>query len=205
MNKSRLEAFSDSLFAVAMTIMVLEMQAPTGVSLKSLVPVLPVLLSYVLSFLYVAVYWVNHHLLLAATCRINNKVLWANIGFLFWITLIPFFTSWVDENHVSPWPVVMYGMILMVSLISYRILEIVLYKTDHENRLIRKYLKEGRREKVSLVLYIVSILMSVVHPYISFVMYFVIAFLWVIPNRDLSRAIGTESACRTSSKQSSDD
>jgi uncharacterized membrane protein len=195
MKKSRLEAFSDGLFAVAMTIMVLAMDAPSDVTFKSAVPVLPVLLSYVLSFIYIAIFWINHHQLVAATRKINSKVLWANLFFLFWITLIPFATSWVDENHISPLPVATYGVVLLMCAASYRLLERVLFKSHDANALIVQILRDGWREKLSMVLYVLAIGLAYVHPFISLGIYVAVACLWFIPNRQLEKVLSEKDVC----------
>lgn len=198
MKKSRLEAFSDALFAIAMTIMVLGLSAPSDVTFKSLIPLLPAFLSYILSFIYIAIYWINHHHLVAATKKINTKVLWANINFLFWITLIPFFTSWVDKNHISPLPVAVYGFVLLMCIVSYRILELVLFKTHDANSLIVQILRNGWKEKLSIGIYVLALGMAFVHPFISMGLYIGVAALWIIPSRRLERALSQQDVCNLS-------
>ncbi len=187
MNKSRLEAFSDGLFAVVITIMVLELEAPSGVTLRSLGPLIPIFLSYLLSFVFGAIFWVNHHHLLAATQRVNTTVLWANLNFLFWLSLIPFFTAWVDENHVSAVPVAAYGAVLFAVFASYRILELVLFRAHDANAPVVKILRPGRREKFTLLTILLGIALSFAHPFISLAMYIAVAFVWVQPDKRLEK------------------
>ena len=194
MKKSRLEAFSDGLFAVAITIMVLALTAPRGVTLSALAALVPVFLSYVLSFIYIAIFWINHHHLLAATRLIDSAVLWGNLHFLFWVSLIPFFTSWVDENHISPVPVAAYGVVLMMCFVSYRMLEVFLWRAHDENAVIGQMLRPGRREKISIAAFLVAILMSSVHPFISLAAYIVIAAFWVRPHPHLAKVLADEDA-----------
>lgn len=195
MNKSRLEAFSDGLFAVVITIMVLELDAPSDVTLASLVPLIPVFLSYVLSFIYGSIFWINHHHLLAATRRINSAVLWANLNFLFWLSLIPFFTSWVDENHISPVPVAAYGVSLFMVVASYRILELVLFKVHDADALLVRILRPGRREKVSMIAFLVAIPLAFVHSFVSLGIYVFVAAIWFMPERALEHALARYDIC----------
>lgn len=195
MNKSRLEAFSDGLFAVVITIMVLELDAPSDVTLSSLVPLIPIFLSYVLSFIYGSIFWINHHHLLAATRRVSSGVLWANLNFLFWLSLIPFFTSWVDENHVSSIPVAAYGLSLFMVVASYRILEQVLFKIHDSDALLVRILRPGRREKLSMWAFLVAIPLAFVHPFVSLGIYIFIAAIWFMPERALERALARRYIC----------
>lgn len=195
MNKSRLEAFSDGLFAVVITIMVLELDAPSDVTLSSLVPLIPIFLSYVLSFIYGSIFWINHHHLLAATRRVSSGVLWANLNFLFWLSLIPFFTSWVDENHVSSIPVAAYGLSLFMVVVSYRILELVLFKIHDADALLVRILRPGRREKLSMWAFLVAIPLAFVHPFVSLGIYIFIAAIWFMPERALERALARRDIC----------
>ncbi len=189
MKKTRLEAFSDGLFSVVITIMVLELVAPDGVSLQSLGPQIPIFLSYVLSFLYVAISWVNHHHLLMATKRINTHVLWANLGFLFFVSLIPFFTSWVDENHVSSVPVAAYGMSLFMVIVSYRVLELVLFRLHDASAPIVRVLRPGRREKISMAVMLAGVAVAFVQPFVALAIYIAVAVIWIRPERGLEKAL----------------
>lgn len=195
MNKSRLEAFSDGLFAVVITIMVLELDAPSDVTLSSLVPLIPIFLSYILSFIYGSIFWINHHHLLAATRRVSSGVLWANLNFLFWLSLIPFFTSWVDENHVSSIPVAAYGLSLFMVVVSYRILELVLFKIHDADALLVRILRPGRREKLSMWAFLGAVPLAFVHPFVSLGIYIFIAAIWFMPERALERALARRDIC----------
>lgn len=187
MNKSRLEAFSDGLFAVAITIMVLALDVPHSVTLGALWRLTPLFLSYVLSYVYIAVFWINHHQLLAAARRINSAILWGNLFFLFWVSLIPFFTAWVDENHAAPVPVAAYGVVLMMCFIAYRLLEVLLIRAHDSGAAIVRALRPGRRENPTIIAFIVAILMSAVHPYIALAVYIMIAVVWLRPHPRLAR------------------
>ena len=178
MNKGRLEAFSDGFFAVIITIMVLELQAPHGVTVRALAPLVPIFLSYVLSFVYGAIFWVKHHHLLAISNKINNWVLWANMNFLFWMSLVPFFTAWVDENHVAPVPVAAYGASLFMVVMSYRLLEIALMRAHGAAAAVRRVLGRGVREKVSMAILACGAAVAFVHPMISMGVYIVVALVW---------------------------
>ncbi len=195
MDKARLEAFSDGVFAIIITVMVLALDAPDGTDVAALSARVSILLTYVLSFLYVSIFWINHHLLLSATRRISTAVLWGNINFLFWISLVPFFTAWVDEHHSEVVPVMAYGIIFLMCVISFRILQRLLFRTHDADAPIVRLLRSGRRAKISSVAFIVAILMSAVHPYISLGIYVAIAGLWVVPNRQLVRAVGDGDVC----------
>lgn len=189
MKKGRLEAFSDGVLAIVITIMVLEMKAPEETTLNALLPVLPVFLSYVLSFIYVAIYWINHHHLFQATERISTAVLWANTHLLFWLSLIPFVTSWLGENHLEPVPVAFYGGVLFMSALAYRLLERTLIRSHDTSWAFAKILRYGRKEQVSPVIYLLAIPMAFVHISISIVCYVIVAIIWVIPGRKLEQGI----------------
>lgn len=199
MNKSRLAAFSDGLFAVIITIMVLELNAPRGVCASALVPLIPIFLSYALSFVYVAMFWINHHHLLAVTRRVNTPVLWGNLNFLFWLSLIPFFTSWIDENHVSPVPVAAYGMAMLMVVISYRTLELLLFRTHDADAPIVRILRSGRREYWSMAAFVAAIGLAFAHPFISLGIYIAVAVMWIRPHRELDKIVEKRDICTVSS------
>lgn len=189
MKKGRLEAFSDGVLAIILTIMVLEMKAPEDTAFNALMPVLPVFLSYVLSFIYVAIYWINHHHLFQATSTISTGVLWANMHLLFWLSLIPFVTSWLGENHLEPIPVAFYGGVLFMSAVAFRLLERTLIGSHDSQAPIVRTLDNGRKEWASIVVYLVSIPMAFVHIAISICCYVIMAAVWVIPAKRLEKAV----------------
>lgn len=194
MNKGRLEAFSDGVLAIIITIMVLEMKAPDATALSSLLPVLPVFLSYVLSFAYVAIYWINHHNLLQATRQISTGVLWANLHLLFWLSLVPFVTSWLGENHLEPVPVAFYGGVLLLSAVAFRILERTLIRSHDPGADIVRILNNGKKEQISMLIYLFGIPMAFVHIAFSIVSYALVAILWVLPGKRLEKAVEKENA-----------
>lgn len=189
MNKTRVEIFSDGILAIIITIMVLELKAPENTELSSLIPVIPVFLSYVLSFIYLAIYWMNHHLLFQATEKVSTAVLWANMHLLFWLSLIPFTTSWMGENHLEPVPVAIYGGVLFMSAVAFRMLEVTLIKTHNKTAPITQHISRGHKEIASIVLYLTGILMSFVHIAVPVVCYVLVALLWIIPSRKLENSI----------------
>ncbi len=196
MNKERLEAFSDGLFSVVITIMVLELVAPVGqTTLGALRELLPIFLSYVLSFVYGAIFWINHHHLLAVTRRVNGGILWANLNFLFWLSLMPFFTNWVDTNHAAPVPVAAYGVSLLMVVASYRLLEHILFRVHRANALIVTTLRPGRREKISIVAFLVAICLAFVYPFVSMGIYIAVAIIWFFPEPGFEDALANKDIC----------
>lgn len=189
MKKGRLEAFSDGVLAIIITIMVLEMKAPEDTSIQSLLPIIPVFLSYVLSFMYLAIYWINHHHLFQATQQVNASVLWANMHLLFWLSLIPFTTSWMGENHIESIPVAFYGGVLFMSAIAYRILEITLIRSHDKKMPIVGVVSRGWKEKLSTIIYFIAIPMAFLYIPASIFCYASIALLWIIPSRKLEKAV----------------
>jgi len=188
MNKTRLEAFSDAVIAIALTIMVLELKIPHGADLAALQPLVPTFLAYVLSFVYLAIYWNNHHHLLQATKAINGKVLWANMFLLFWLSLIPFATGWMGENHFEALPTAVYGVVLMCCAISYSLLQFKITKHSHnENELLQQALGSDWKGKISILCYILAIPLAFVQQYISHALYVFVAIMWFIPDRRIER------------------
>ena len=183
MGKGRLEAFSDGVIAVIITIMVLEMKAPHGADLESLVPVLPVFLTYVLSFVYVGIYWNNHHHLMHAVQHVNGSILWANLHLLFWLSLVPFVTGWMDENHFQPVPVAAYGFVLLAAGVAYYFLAQCLRAIHGRDSQIAHSLGRDVKGLVSIVIYAIAIGLAFVQPWISCVLYVVVAAMWFIPDR----------------------
>jgi uncharacterized membrane protein len=191
MNKTRLEAFSDAVIAIIMTIMVLELKVPHGTDLESLRPLVPVFLSYVLSFVYLGIYWNNHHHMLQATRKINGKVLWANLNLLFWLSLLPFATGWMGENHFAPIPTAGYGVVLLLAAISYTILQSKIVKhSNGENELLAAAIGSDLKGKVSLICYALAIPLAFVNIWISNVLYVFVAAIWFIPDRRIERKVG---------------
>ncbi len=189
MKKGRLEAFSDGVFAVIITIMVLEMKAPQGVDLRALVPVLPVFLSYVLSFTYVGIYWNNHHHLLQAAEHVNGRILWANLNLLFWLSLTPFTTAWMGENHFAPIPVAVYGVVLLLAGMAYYVLTRCLIASHGRDSMLAKSIGRDWKGTVSVLVYAVAIPVSFVRPWIACACYVAVALMWLSPDPRIERAV----------------
>ena len=183
MKKGRLEAFSDAVIAILMTIMVLELKIPHGADLESVRPLLPVFLTYVLSFIYVGIYWNNHHHMFQATERINGKILWANMHLLFWLSLIPFTTGWMGENHFAPLPTAVYGVVLLLAAVSYTILQTLIIAYQGEHSKLEEAVGKDSKGKLSMLLYIVAIPMAFVNQWISDGIYVLVALIWLVPDR----------------------
>ena len=190
MTKSRLEAFSDGVVAIIITIMVLEMRAPHGINLEALRPLLPIFFSYVLSFIYVGIYWSNHHHLLQVVRQVDGPILWANLHLLFWLSLIPFVTAWMGENHFAAWPVALYGMDLLCAAIAYFILTRALLRIHGPKSELAIALGADFKGKISLVIYLVAIPLAFVHPLLAGSLYVLVAIMWLVPDRRIERTIG---------------
>lgn len=182
MSKGRLEAFSDGVLAIIITIMVLELRIPEGETFADLKPILFKFLSYIFSFLYVGIYWNNHHHLFQATKRVNGKILWANLHLLFWLSILPFATSWMGENNFTKNPVALYGFVLLMCAIAFNILEKLCIDIEGKDSVIAKALKSTLKEKLSLVFYVFGILLSFFYPFIAVVLYYFSAFMWIVPD-----------------------
>ncbi len=189
MSKGRLEAFSDGVLAVIITIMVLEMKSPHGTSLADLKPVVPIFLSYLLSFVYIGIYWNNHHHLLHATQHVNGATMWANLHLLFWLSLIPFTTAWIGENHFDSWPVAIYGFILLMAGVAYFILTKTLIRLHGERSTLADAIGSDRKGKISIVLYAIAIPLAFVQPWIASVFYIAVAIMWLVPDRRIEGKI----------------
>jgi uncharacterized membrane protein len=183
MGKTRLEAFSDGVLAIIITIMVLEMKVPHGVSLDSLKPLIPVFISYVLSFIYIGIYWNNHHHMMHAVQKVNGAALWANAHLLFWLSLIPFVTAWMGENHFATWPAALYGVVLLMAAIAYYILAHCLIGIHGKESAFARSLGNDRKGKISMLIYISGIALSFLHPWIGFSIYTLVAAMWVVPDK----------------------
>lgn len=190
MNKTRLEAFSDAVIAIIMTIMVLELKIPHGTDLDALRPLFWIFVAYVLSFIYLGIYWNNHHHMLQATRKVNGKVLWANMHLLFWLSLVPFVTGWMGENHFAPFPTSMYGVVLLMCAIAYTILQTAIVKHDtHENELLANAIGNDLKGKISIACYVAAIPLAFVHQAIAGALYAIVAAIWLIPDRRIERKI----------------
>ncbi len=189
MGKNRLEAFSDGVIAIIITIMVLEMKVPHGDDLAALQALIPVFISYVLSFVYVGIYWNNHHHLLHAVQKINGPILWANLHLLFWLSLFPFVTGWMGENHFSTWPVAVYGAVLLMAAIAYYILELALLKLHGGNSQLATALGSDLKGKLSILAYATAIPLSFLERWLAFGLYVVVAVMWLIPDRRIEKVL----------------
>ena len=183
MTKGRLEAFSDAVLAIIITIMVLEFKVPEGKDLKALKLLWPKFLSYILSFIYLAIYWNNHHHMMHAVNRINGAVLWTNIHLLFWLSLVPFTTAWMGENDFSLWPVVVYGIILIMAGIAYYFLAHCLVSIHGKDSNFAQAIGNDWKGKVSVIIYAIAIGLCFIHPLIGFALYVLVAAMWFIPDR----------------------
>ncbi|MBI1834941.1 MAG: DUF1211 domain-containing protein [Burkholderiales bacterium] len=194
MGKGRFEAFSDGVIAIIITIMVLELKVPHGESLEALMPLLPVFFSYVLSFVYIGIYWNNHHHMLHATHTISAASLWANLHLLFWLSLVPFTTGWMGENHFATIPSALYGFNLLMAALAYWLLQFALIRCAGENHLLRQAVGSDVKGKVSLFLYSLGIACALAVPYLSLAIYVVVALLWFIPDRRIEAALANHRA-----------
>ena len=193
MGKGRLEAFSDGVLAIIITIMVLEMKVPHANTPEALKPLLPVFISYVLSFIYIGIYWNNHHHLMHVVHKVTGAVLWSNIHLLFWLSLVPFATAWMGENHFSKWPVILYGFILMMAGVAYYILAHCLTAVHGKDSTLAKAIGKDKKGIISVILYIAGIACSLfIHPWIGFSIYVVVAAIWFIPDRRIEKKIEGE-------------
>ncbi len=192
MHKGRLEAFSDGVIAIIITIMVLEFKVPESGELTALAAMLPTFLSYVLSFVFVGIYWNNHHHLLQTAQHVNGRILWANLHLLFWLSLIPFATAWMGHNGRSPWPVAIYGIDLLLSGVAYYVLSQSLLRHHGQQSILAKAIGSDVKGKISLVLYLCAIPLAFVNSYLSFAIYISVALTWLIPDRRLEQAVRKE-------------
>jgi len=189
METNRLEAFSDGVVAIIITIMVLELKVPHSPDLNALRPLLPVFLTYVLSFVYVGIYWNNHHHLLRVCPRINGAIMWANLHLLFWLSLFPFVTGWMGENHFSPLPSALYGAVLLLAAIAYYILQTLIVAAAGSDSQLARALGADWKGKLPQILYASAIGLSFVRPILAHAIYLAVALLWLIPDRRLVRTV----------------
>ena len=192
MSKGRLEAFSDGVIAIIITIMVLEMKVPHGASVHDLLPLLPVFLSYVLSFVYVGIYWNNHHHLLHASTNVTGAMLWANLHLLFWLSLFPFATGWMGENHFAVVPAALYGVVLFMAAIAYYVLEIAIIRAQGPDSILKKAVGRDLKGKLSPVIYIIAIGATLVSSLIAEALYVLVALIWLIPDRRIERVLSRD-------------
>ncbi len=192
MSKGRLEAFSDGVLAIVITIMVLEMKAPHETTLSALAPVWPAFLSYLLSFIYVGIYWNNHHHLFQAVQHVDGRTLWANLHLLFWLSLIPFVTRWMGDTHFATWPVAAYGGVLLLSAFAWQILRWMLLRHHSRTSPLARAVQAGTKEKLSLAIYTVAVAVAFWHAWIACLLYALVAALWFVPDPRIERTISAD-------------
>ncbi len=189
MTSTRLEAFSDGVIAIIITIMVLELRPPHITELAALRPLLPVFLSYAMSFVFVGIYWSNHHHLFQVVEHVNGGVLWANLYLLFWLSLIPFVTAWIGETHFAAWPVALYGAVLVMAAIAYTIMTRALLSIHAGDSVLATALGRDFKGKISITINVVAVPLAFVKPWISCAMYVVVAMIWLVPDRRIERTV----------------
>tara|TARA_R110002073_G_scaffold279026_1_gene443012 strand:+ start:276887 stop:277462 length:576 start_codon:yes stop_codon:yes gene_type:complete len=189
MKTGRLEAFSDGVLAIIITIMVLEMKVPEGANFEDLMPILPVFLTYLLSFIYIAIYWNNHHHLLQAVNLVNGKILWANLNLLFWLSLFPFATGWMGENHFEANPTALYGAVLFMAALGFKLLVYTVIKNEGKESDIAKVYGNDKKLNLSLLFYLVGIIIAFYLPLISIITYLIVALMWIIPDKRIEQIV----------------
>jgi uncharacterized membrane protein len=192
MGKGRLEAFSDGVIAIIITIMVLEIRAPHGDGFDALSSIVPAFLSYVLSFVYVGIYWNNHHHMLQATHKITGTVLWANLHLLFWLSLFPFATAWMGENHFASNPTIAYGVVLLMAAVAYFVLQYAIIAAEGPDSVLKQALGRDWKGKASIALYSVAIGAAFWAPWLSQITFVFVALMWLVPDRRIERAISRQ-------------
>jgi uncharacterized membrane protein len=191
-NTTRLEAFSDGVLAIIITIMVLELRVPHGTEWSSLAPLWPIFLSYLLSFVYIGIYWNNHHHMLHVTEQVNGGILWANLHLLFWLSLVPFVTAWMGENHFAPVPTAMYGLVMLAAAIAYLILQRTIIRSQGSHSVLAAAVGGDKKGKISAVLYVLSIPTAFISPAISGACFAAVALLWLLPDKRIERVVAAE-------------
>ncbi|MDF2451878.1 MAG: Potassium channel [Bacteroidota bacterium] len=189
MKTSRVEAFSDGVLAIIITIMILEIKVPHGDTFQDLMPIVPKFITYLLSFIYIGIYWNNHHHLWQAVGHVNGKILWANLHLLFWLSLLPFTTGWMGENHFSAYPVALYGFVLLMASIAWVILAQLIVKEEGDTSKIARALKNTTKVKVSILLYCIGVILSFFQPVISIAGFVIVAVLWFIPDKRIEESL----------------
>jgi uncharacterized membrane protein len=192
MGKARMEAFSDGVIAVIITVMVLEMKVPHGEDLAALLPVAPVFLSYVLSFIYVGIYWNNHHHMLHASSKVTGPILWANLHLLFWLSLVPFATGWMGENHFAAMPAALYGVVLLMAAIAYYILQQLIIAAQGPGSVLKKAVRRDWKGKLSPIAYLIAIPMAFASQWVSLALYVFVALIWLVPDRRIEHVLASE-------------
>ena len=188
MGKHRLEAFSDGVLASLITILVLELKVPHGTEITSLAPLLPVFLTYVLSFVYLGIYWNDHHHLLQLCNRVTGAMLWANLVLLFWLSLVPFATGWMGENHFATWPTALYGVVLLMAALSYTWLQTLIIRAEGPDSMLAQAVQADWKGKLSLALYALAIVVALRLGWLSLAIYVVVALIWLVPDRRIERS-----------------
>jgi uncharacterized membrane protein len=194
MSKGRMEAFSDGVIAIVITVMVLELRVPHGIDLSSLRPLIPVFLSYVLSFVFLGIYWNNHHHLLQAARHVDGRILWANLHLLFWLSLIPFVTGWMGENSFAALPVALYGVVLLMAGFAYFLLSRALVSKHGASSALARAVGHDFKERTSIALYVGAIVVTFAEPVVSCLIYVVVAVMWLIPDRRIEKALAQPDA-----------
>nr|HET7858326.1 TMEM175 family protein [Caldimonas sp.] len=192
MEKNRLEAFSDGVIAVNITILVLELKAPHGEGFDALLPLVPTFLSYVLSFVYIGIYWNNHHHMLQAASRISGAVLWANLVLLFWLSLFSFATAWMGENHFAATPTALYGVVLLMAAISYTVLQRAIIAAEGPSSFLKTAVGSDWKGRIPPLLYLIAIAAAFYAPWIAQAIYVVVALMWLVPDRRIERALANK-------------
>ncbi len=198
MSKGRVEAFSDGVFAIIITIMVLDLHVPLGDGMKDLTPLLPVFLCYVLSFFYVGIYWNNHHHMFQACSKVSGGVLWANLFLLFWLSLLPFATGWMGENHFTAIPTMLYGLILVMAAISYVVLQQSIIRAEGPNSVLKDAVGDDWKGKLSMSLYFVALFVALRFAWISAGIYAATALIWLIPDRRIEQRLVKQNGMKSS-------
>jgi uncharacterized membrane protein len=189
MNKGRMEAFSDGVIAIIITIMVLELHIPHSDHIRDLVPMMPIFISYILSFVNVGIYWNNHHHMLYTVDKINGSILWANLNLLFWLSVIPFATDWLGDSHFAKWPVILYGCVLAMNGLSYNLLCRLLIRQAGPDSTLARIMDKDWKGKLSVIVYAVAIGLSFLSPWLGFGLYIVVALMWFIPDRRIEQKV----------------
>jgi len=193
MHRGRLEAFSDGVIAILITIMVLELKVPHGADLEALRSMVPVFLSYVLSFIYLGIYWNNHHHMLSVTDRVNGKILWANLHLLFWLSLVPAATSWMGETYPAPLPTALYGVVLVLAALSYTVLQRAIIAHQGANSPLKAAVQGDFKGKLSIVLYLSAIPLAFVRPWLADLLYATVAVIWLVPDKRIESRVEARS------------